>query len=107
MEKLQVIALSLEIIGFGIALLHLYVKNFSKETTEKILLLMNNAGFLGMDYGFPAADMDKTLSQEERDAIPSRNLVFALILNPRSLPFNLVNWHSPVRSTCSSKLIFP
>ena len=78
MDKLQMIALILEVFGFGLALLHTFKNGFSERINGLIFKIRDHFGMIEMDFMTYPADWDKSKPIEERDAIASRNFLFMI-----------------------------
>ncbi|MQG96535.1 hypothetical protein [Pseudomonas sp. MN1F] len=79
LDKLQVLALLLELLGFGLAMLDIFNNSFAKRSNEWLSDKFLSLGFGDMDYSMPGADEDPDLSDEKRNKIVSRNLFFMLL----------------------------
>lgn len=65
-DQLQVLALFLEVIGFGLAFLHAFQPKTSARISDAINAALLALGARKMDYAMPGVDYDDELKDEER-----------------------------------------
>lgn len=77
-DQLQVLALILEITGFGLAFLHAFKPQISTRLSDMINSVLLAVGARKMDYAMPGVDYDDELKDEERGPAALGYFVFSM-----------------------------
>lgn len=81
MEKLQVIALALEIFGFGLAIIDTFSQRLSETIDSSIHLLNEKLGTWDFFFTIEAVDYAEDITSKEADNIEFRRIFFSLSIS--------------------------